>query len=98
MLPKGYVIAQITGIHDQDSYASYRELVGQTVANYNGRFIVRGGAAERIEGADPCGRVVIIEFSSVAQAKAWYDSAEYQAALALRLAASTGTVMIVAGA
>ena len=97
MLPKGYVIAQITEIHDQDSYASYRELVGQTVTNYLGQFIVRGGAAERIEGADPCGRIVIIEFPSVAQAKAWYGSADYRAALALRLAASTGTVMIVAG-
>ena len=98
MPPKGYVIAQIAQIDDQESYARYRELVGPTVASHNGQFLVRGGAAQRIEGNEPCGRVVIIEFPSVAHATAWYNSDEYQTALALRLAASTGTVMIVEGA
>lgn len=98
MTPKGYVIAQIAEIHDHDSYARYRELTQQTVAEHEGRFIVRGGAAERVEGVGDCGRVVVIEFPSIATAKAWYGSAEYQAALALRLAASTGTVMLVEGA
>ena len=97
MPPKGYVIAQVIEIHDQDGFARYRELVGPTVAKYDGRFIVRGGAAERIEGAAPCGRVVVIEFASVAQAKSWYHSAEYQAVLALRLPVSTVEVMIVEG-
>ena len=95
---KGYVIAQVIEIRDQDGFDQYRELVGPSVAKYDGRFIVRGGAAERIEGAAPCGRVVVIEFSSVAQAKSWYNSAEYQAALALRLPVSTVEVMIVEGA
>ena len=98
MPPKGSGIAQVIEIHDQDGFARYRELVGPTVAKYDGRFIVRGGAAERIEGAAPCGRVVVIEFPSVAQAKSWYNSAEYQAALALRLPVSTVEVMIVEGA
>ena len=94
---KGYVIAQVFEIHDQDGFAKYRELVGPTVAKYDGEFIVRGGGAERIEGTAPCGRVVVIEFSSVEQAKSWYNSAEYQAALALRLPVSTVEVMIVEG-
>ena len=98
MPPKGYVIAQIAQIDDQETYARYRDLVGPTVASHSGRFLVRGGAAQRIEGDEPCGRVVIIEFPSVAQATAWYNSADYQTALALRLASSTGTVMIVEGA
>lgn len=97
MAAKGYVIAQIAEIRDQVSYARYRELTQHTVAKHGGRFIVRGGKAERIEGAGDCGRVVVIEFPSVARARAWYESAEYQEALALRLAASTGTVMLVEG-
>lgn len=97
MPPKGYVIAQVNEIHDQDGVAKYRNLVGPIVEKFNGRFLIRGGFAERIEGTDPCGRVEVIEFPDVAQAKAWYDSVEYQAALALRLAASTTTVMIVKG-
>ena len=97
MPAKGYVIAQVIAIHDQDGFARYRELVGPTVTKYDGRFIVRGGAAERIEGTAPCGRVVVIEFASVAQAKSWYHSAEYQAVLALRLPVSTVEVMIVEG-
>ena len=94
---KGYVIAQVIEIHDQDGFDRYRELVGPTVAKYEGQFLIRGGAAERIEGDAPCGRVVVIEFSSVEQAKSWYNSAEYQAALALRLPVSTVEVMIVEG-
>ena len=97
MPPKGYVIAQVHEISDQEGFAKYRELVGPSVASYDGHFIVRGGHAKRIEGTAPCGRVVVIEFSSVAQAKAWYYSADYQAALALRQPVSTVEVMIVEG-
>ena len=74
---KSYVIAQVIEIRDQDGFDQYRELVGPSVAKYDGRFIVRGGAAERIEGAAPCGRVVVIEFSSVAQAKSGNYALDY---------------------
>ena len=97
MPSKGYVIAQVHEISDQEGFAKYRELVGPSVASYDGQFIVRGAQAERIEGAALCGRVVVIEFSSVAQAKDWYYSADYQAALALRRPVSTVEVMIVEG-
>ena len=97
MPPKGYVIAQVHEISDQEGFAKYRELVGPSVASYDGQFIVRGGQAERIEGMAPCGRVVVIEFSSMAQAKAWYYSADYQAAVAVRQPVSTIEVMIVEG-
>ena len=97
MPSKGYVIAQVLEISDQEGFAKYREVVGPSVASYAGLFIVRGGQAERIEGASLCGRVVVIEFSSVAQAKAWYYSADYQAAVAVRQPVSSVEVMIVEG-
>ena len=56
MPSKGYVIAQIHEIRDQETYSRYRALTQQTVAAHDGRFVVRGGKAERIEGSDDCGR------------------------------------------
>lgn len=97
-MSKGYVIVQVAEIRDPERYATYRDLAGKAVAAHGGRFIVRGGKAERIEGEADCGRVVVIEFPSVAAAKGWYDSAQYQEALAIRLANSTGTLMIIEGA
>lgn len=98
MSAKGYVIVQVSEIHDPDAYATYRQLAGKTVADHGGTFLVRGGNAERLEGKGECGRNVVLEFPSVAAAKAWYSSPEYQAALKIRLAASTGSLIIVEGA
>ena len=97
-MSKGYVIVQVSDISNQDAYAVYRDLAGKAVAAHGGKFIVRGGKAERIEGEGDPGRVVVIEFPSVDAAKGWYASAQYQDALAIRLANSTGTLMIVEGA
>jgi uncharacterized protein (DUF1330 family) len=97
MSGKGYVIVQVSDIHDPDAYATYRPLASETVARHGGRFLVRGGAAERIEGEGDCGRVVVLEFPSVAAAKAWYASPEYREALAIRLGASTAAVILVEG-
>jgi len=98
MTAKGYVVVQITEISDLDAFSIYRPLAGETVAQHGGEFLVRGGPAERLEGSGDCGRNVIIEFPSVAAAKAWYNSPEYQEALKIRLAASTGSLIIVEGA
>lgn len=98
MSAKGYVIVQVSDISDPDAYAGYRDLAGKAVTAHGGKFIVRGGKAEKIEGEGDCGRVVVIEFPSVAAAKAWYNADDYQEALAIRLANSRGTLMIVEGA
>lgn len=98
MSAKGYVIVQVSEIHDPAAYETYRPLAGATVAAHGGRFIVRGGAAERMEGKGPAGRNVVIEFPSLAAAQGWYHSPEYQEALKIRLAASSGSLVIVEGA
>lgn len=97
MSAKGYVIVQISAIHDPAAYDAYRPLAGATVAAHGGRFIVRGGAAERMEGEGLAGRNVVIEFPSLAAAQRWYHSPEYQEALKIRLAASNGSLVIVEG-
>lgn len=93
---KGYVIAEIE-VTDQRAYDDYRRQVLPTVESYDGRFLVRGGKAEALEGASP-GRVVVLEFPSYDQAARWYRSAEYSPLAALRRSAAHGRLILVEGA
>jgi uncharacterized protein (DUF1330 family) len=93
---KGYVIAQVE-VQDPARYADYVKLTPGTIAPFGGRFIVRGGRAERLEGDIPVNRVVILEFPSYDHAKAWYESEGYRVAMAIRRSASKGTLILVEG-
>lgn len=92
-----YVIAEID-VTNPAGYEAYRPLAGASIAQYGGKFLVRGGgASELVEGSAPPKRVVVIEFADKAAAKRWYHSPEYQEALKIRLANSTGRVILVEG-
>lgn len=92
-----YLIADIEEITDSAQYDEYRRQVGPTVEQYGGRFIVRGGKSVALEGGWEPARLVIIEFPSLEQAQAWYDSPEYAGPLVLRKRASRGRLVFVAG-
>ncbi|MBV9827203.1 MAG: DUF1330 domain-containing protein [Alphaproteobacteria bacterium] len=92
-----FVIAEVE-VTNPSGYEEYRPLAGASVAQYGGRFVVRGGKAERLEGEGGAPRLVVIEFPDAAAARRWYDSPEYQKALPIRLANSRGHVFIVDGA
>jgi uncharacterized protein (DUF1330 family) len=63
---------------DADEFKRYREVAGAAVARYGGRFLVRGAEPVVAEGEWPSGqRVNVIEFPSMDQLRAWYDSPEY---------------------
>jgi uncharacterized protein (DUF1330 family) len=94
-MPKGYWLAHIT-VTDIEAYQAYRALVPGILAAHDGKFLVRAGAQEIVEGtARP--RTVVIEFPSLAAARRCYESSEYQAAKALRINASSGDICIVEG-
>ena len=93
----GYVIAQMS-VTDPEAFADYPGQAGPTVAAFGGRYVVRGGTIDNIEGDWKPGRVVIIEFDSVSLAKAWYDSQMYEEAKALRIRSTISSLMIVEGA
>ncbi|MDP7640461.1 MAG: DUF1330 domain-containing protein [Candidatus Hydrogenedentes bacterium] len=78
-----YVIVQVN-ITDHKKYDAYKQMTPATIAQYGGRFIVRGGAREDLEGRWDVPRLVVIEFDSTETAKKWYGSREYQAAKAVR--------------
>ena len=91
-----YVIVDVE-VTDPVKFAEYGGLVPGTVEKYGGKYLVRGGTIEKIEGKWEPTRVVVIEFESVEQAKRWYDSDEYSGPKQLRREASKANLLIVEG-
>ena len=92
-----YIIADVE-VTDPAGYEPYRPLAAASIARFGGRFLVRGGASELLEGAPAPNRTVVIEFPDAATARRWYRSEEYQRALKIRQAASRGRLILVEGA
>jgi uncharacterized protein (DUF1330 family) len=91
-----YVIADIEVLEPVE-YEEYRRLAGPTVAQYGGRYIVRGGKTEVAEGDWMPKRFVVLEFPSMEQAKAWYSSPEYVQARAIRQRTAASNVIFADG-
>jgi uncharacterized protein (DUF1330 family) len=92
-----YFVAEIE-VTNLEGYAAYAALAGDSVAQYGGKSIARGGNVELVEGGPEPKRIVITEFENTEAARRWYHSPEYQAILPIRLANSRGRVFIVEGA
>jgi uncharacterized protein (DUF1330 family) len=91
-----YFIVELD-VQDAAAFEEYRRQVPGTIAQYGGRYLVRGGTMESLEGDWHPKRVVVLEFPSAEQAKRWYGSAEYAPLLALRLRAATSRMILVEG-
>ena len=95
-MPKGYVVVQLE-VKDPERFAQYGKAVPATIEQHGGRYLVRGGELEVIEGDGPLPRIVILEFPSMAAAKAWYHSDEYQAIIGIRFESSVSHGFMVEG-
>jgi len=91
-----YIVVDIQ-VQDSEKFEKYRSLVPASLTPYGGRFVVRGGTVETLEGTWAPSRLVILEFPSAAQAKAWWHSNEYAEAKLLRQASSRGQFLLVEG-
>lgn len=91
-----YLIGEIE-VTDPAMYEEYRKQVASTVKKYGGRFVVRGGKIQALEGGWSPGRIVVLEFPSLEQAQKWYRSPEYAPLIALRQRASRGKLIVVEG-
>jgi uncharacterized protein (DUF1330 family) len=91
-----YIVVTID-VTDPAKYEGYKVLSGPAVAAGGGKFIVRGGAIEVLEGAWTQKRVVVIEFASAKAARVFYDSEQYLAARAARKDAAHFNMIIVEG-
>jgi len=91
-----YIIADVE-ITDPVRYAEYIKVVPETIARYGGRFVVRGGRAETLEGSWSPRRIVVLEFPTFERAKEWWASDEYRAPKTLRQSASISSLIVVQG-
>jgi uncharacterized protein (DUF1330 family) len=94
---KGYLVVE-SKVTDPVAYESYKKLAAAAIAQYGGRYLVRGGAIEMLEGKwTGAPRLVIVEFDSVELAKQFYDSPEYRAAREARAGAADMNMLVVEG-
>ena len=91
-----YLIAHIE-IHDEKAYEEYRRKVPAIIAAHGGRYLVRAGRCEVLEGDWRPHRGVVIEFPSVDAALGWYHSDDYQELAKIRWSASTANFVVVEG-
>jgi uncharacterized protein (DUF1330 family) len=91
-------IVGLVDVTDPETYDRYRARTPGIVAQYGGRFVVRGGEPEVLEGDWPAPRVVVIEFPDAAAARRFYESPEYSEIVPIRQQASHGTLALLPGA
>ncbi|MBM3358969.1 MAG: DUF1330 domain-containing protein [Betaproteobacteria bacterium] len=91
-----YVIVDVT-VTDPATFEEYRRLAGLSVAAHGGKFLVRGGKWEPLEGDWQPTRIVVIEFPTVDRAKLWYASPGYKAARDVRARAANMRMVVVEG-
>lgn len=93
-----YVISEVR-VLEEDLIARYRVLAADSIAKYDGKYLVRAGALELIEGdRDQDRQYIIVEFPTMARARQWYASPEYAEALKVRnLGALDRTLVFIEG-
>lgn len=95
--PKGYVVAEID-VKDPEAYRDYVAVAFPVIQKFGGRFLTRGGTTIPVEGRPPAQRVMIIEFASLEQAKAFEFSKDYTDIAPLRQKSADSRLFLVEGA
>jgi uncharacterized protein (DUF1330 family) len=91
-----YVISDVT-VRDAEAIEAYRTRAAASIAQHGGRYLVRGGAVETLEGNWKPGPLIVVEFPDMERARRWYRSAEYAEALDVRDAALSRNLILVEG-
>ena len=91
-----YLVVDIA-VTNPAQFEEYKKLAPAAIAKYGGRYVIRGGAYETLEGNWKPQRVTVVEFESMEKAKAFYASPEYQAAIKTRAGAANMNMLLVQG-
>jgi uncharacterized protein (DUF1330 family) len=91
-----YVVVQIE-VTDPVKYEEYKKVVSPTIESYGGRYLVRGGTTETLEGDWNPGRFVILEFPDSEKARAWWSSEEYRIPKGIRHSAARSSLIVAHG-
>lgn len=95
-MPKAYIVGHVD-IHDMESYKAYMAQVPAVIRAHGGRYLVRGGDPETLEGTAPGPRAVVLEFPDRNAANSFYNSAAYTKIRSIRQAASAGVLVVMDG-
>lgn len=91
-----YVISEVE-MRDAAGFEAYRTIAAKTIAQYGGRYLVRGGAANLVEGGPPPKTIIVVEFPTMERLQEWYASPEYAEALNVRRTALDRRLIFVEG-
>jgi uncharacterized protein (DUF1330 family) len=91
-----YIIVEVA-IHNPAEYEDYKKLTPASLIPFDGKFIVRGGKSETLEGDWNPERIVVVEFPTLEKAKAWWNSESYAPAKALRQRTAHTKMIVVPG-
>lgn len=91
-----YIVVEVD-VHNPTEYEDYKKLTPGSLKNFQGKFIVRGGKTETLEGDWSPKRFVMLEFPTIELAKAWWASEEYAPAKELRQRTATSKMIVVEG-
>jgi uncharacterized protein (DUF1330 family) len=97
LIMSAYVVVDVAAIEDAPAYAGYRERVTPGLLAAGGRYLVRGGRVEVLEGSWTPGRLVVVEFESVQAGRAWWESPGYRELRDLRQRATRSNMILVEG-
>ncbi|EAZ82877.1 DUF1330 domain-containing protein [Algoriphagus machipongonensis] len=89
-----YVLVEVD-IHDQDIYEEYKKHTPESIAEYGGKFIIRGNPIQVLEGEWNHDRLVMLEFKDRETAEKWYYSEKYTKAREIRSKGSKANFFIV---
>jgi uncharacterized protein (DUF1330 family) len=92
-----YVISEVDDVRDPAGFEAYRSLAAKAIAHYGGRYLIRGGAADLIEGGPPPKIIIVVEFPTMQRLREWYASPEYAEALEVRQTAFDRRLIFVEG-
>ena len=92
-----YLIVDIE-VTDPEAYENYRSQVPPVVAKHGGKYLVRGGPFQILEGDWTLNRLVVLEFPTITAAKEFYDSEEYRPLKEIRTNATKSNLVLVEGA
>jgi uncharacterized protein (DUF1330 family) len=91
-----YVISELE-VRDAAGIETYRTLAAKSIAQYGGRYLVRGGTASTAEGGPPPKNIIVVEFPSMERLREWYASPEYAQALKVRQTALDRRLIFIEG-
>jgi uncharacterized protein (DUF1330 family) len=93
---RAYIVA-VLDVRDAERFDEYRRQVPATIERYGGRYLIRGGRYEKLEGDWEPRRLTVVEFDSVDAARRWYESDEYRPLRDLRSASAGSDLLLVEG-